>query len=278
MELVKNEDGDDLQKRKTMKKAFKEHSILIIGIILSVLLLVFFVVLQSRDSSILKLDSRWILISGVPILIGLIVGGYIKSFKGFGIELEARLNDPITAIELKATSAIMELPGDEKKSSEYIQNLSTAQLRNTKRLGFILGRRGYYTPQVVAVYLKKLTNLEYLEVKKRSGEFVCLIPVNVLKDPDECFDFALNDHVHAQINKFIRSLERENILQQYSDVCINLIVEKDESLIEVLAKMRSSNKRVAVILDERDWFLGAIVSEDIERRIADNVLYSRKKK
>jgi len=87
----------------------KRHPAIVLGAIISIVLFIALVLFQHYNLDVLKLESRWLLVSGVPILIALFVGGYIKKFKGFGIELEApektpELSPPDVGPEMAATS------------------------------------------------------------------------------------------------------------------------------------------------------------------------------
>lgn len=64
------------------------------GILVSVFLLVLFSVLKIINSPILDLQSQWLIISIIPILIGLIVGKYIGKIKAGGDGFEIELSDP----------------------------------------------------------------------------------------------------------------------------------------------------------------------------------------
>lgn len=257
-----------------MKKFWRNHYVLIVCSLISVSLLVVFAILQHHESHVLKLNTQWILVAGVPILIALLVGGYIKKFKGFGVELESRLQTPVTSLSLKVTDAITDMPGDAKERVSHLRRLTERQVEITKRLSFVLGRTGYYDRNAIIRYFKKLRNLDYVEVTKRSGEFVCLIPIREFKaieseTPSEPFR-------HSRIDQFIRALEDETILSVFSGACINLTVKRDEGLIRVLEKLRNVNVDKAVVVSPEGYFLGVITSNDIERKIADDVLYSKR--
>ena len=99
-----------------LKKFWKEHTVMSVGAIVSLLMLSAFFFFQYQQASILKLASRWLIASGVPLLAALFVGGYIKSFKGFGVELEASLHKPVSNLELSATEGMAEIQGDETRS------------------------------------------------------------------------------------------------------------------------------------------------------------------
>ena len=57
--------------------------ILLISSLISFSLLLAFSIMQFFEFKVLKLDIKWIVVSGLPILIGLFLSGVIKRFKGF---------------------------------------------------------------------------------------------------------------------------------------------------------------------------------------------------
>jgi CBS domain-containing protein len=250
----------------------KKHGTLIACCAVSILLLVVFAILQTNGSKIMDMGTQWLLVAGVPLLIALIVGGYITKFKGFGLELESKLKTPIHTLSLKATDVIASLPGDDKQSSRYLEGLTQDQIDRTKRLSFITGRRDYYVVSTIEEYLKKLHHLEYLEVKRESGEFVCLIPIKEFKIRER------NDvsYIFTQTEKFRHALEENSVVSTYRHVCIDMTVRQDESLISVLEKLRAANKNIVVVVDSERQFVGLLTASEIEHRIADDVLYSRK--
>lgn len=252
-----------------MKKN-NEHSILLIGIIISLLFLIFFFILQGYNSSLLKLDIKWLVLCSLPMLIALFVGGYIKSFKGFGLELEARLKNPITTIELKTTDAITLILGDEKQGYPFLNELTLIQIKSFSRLVFTFGKKDYYNPRAIKEYLERLTNLKYFEVKKNSGEFICLLPVTVF-GPKERYNIEI-------INLFIEALENENILSIFSKEVITLFVKNDSDLLDVLIVLKKEKKNIIVVVSSEKHFIGTVNLHDIEKRITEEVLEAHKNK
>ncbi len=75
------------------------------SMVLSFILLLFFMLLKSYDTRMLALETKWILISALPVFIALLIGGYIKSFKGFGVEIETKtINSSLGRTEVSAVS------------------------------------------------------------------------------------------------------------------------------------------------------------------------------
>ena len=98
-----------------IKKLWANHTFSASSSFASILLLSLFFILQIFAPNILKIDTKWLIVAGCPLLFALIGGGYIKTFKGFGIELETQLKTSIAESELLATDTLIELPEDENK-------------------------------------------------------------------------------------------------------------------------------------------------------------------
>lgn len=250
-----------------LKKFWNEHTALAIGSILSLGLLAIFFIFQHLGANVLNLESRWLIASGVPILVALLIGGYIKSFKGFGVELEASLQKPVSNLELSATEGMIEIIGDEKRSINYLHKISPSKRRKVSRLGFIQGRRDYYRTYAIEQYISDLNRLQYFEIKNDEGKFIALLPTNEFKTDNEInFD---------AINIFIRSLEDMNIYETYGNLLIRDAVSEHTDLIEALKIMRQKRiKRIAVI-DDHDIFIGLLTETLIEKRIVNNVLSAK---
>lgn len=184
---------------KAIAKFWSQHTALAIGAICSLVLLATFFWFQHDSSNILKLESRWLIAAGVPLLAALIVGGYIKSFKGFGVELEASLNKPVTNIELSATEAMEQMDADEKRSISYLHQLQDSKKRKISRLVLVQGRRDYYRAHALQEYLNLLSGLRYFEIRNNEGKFIALLRVGIFKQ-----DGYVNDNL---LGEFIFVLE-----------------------------------------------------------------------
>lgn len=250
-----------------LNKFWKEHTAMSVGAIVSLLMLSTFFFFQYQQASILKLESRWLIVSGVPLLAALFVGGYIKSFKGFGVELEASLHKPVSNLELTATEGMAEIQGDEKRSINYLQNLSLSQRRRISRISFVLGRVNYYQTYAVQQYLYELERLKYFEIRNNEGKFVALLPIN---------DFKINNEVnYGAIEEFIRALEEMTIAQTFGNSLITIHISEGTDLIEALKLMRSKRVRRVAVTDESGAFVGLLTETSIEKRIVDNVLSAK---
>ncbi|MFY0483355.1 hypothetical protein ACI6PS_12195 [Flavobacterium sp. PLA-1-15] len=125
--------------KKTLKNLFNKHKILVIFSSISFLLLITFITFQYFQFSGLDLDVKWLIVSGIPILIGLLIGEYIKSFKGFGIEIESSLKAelPSKLISPISEESIVDVNSLDKRSLEYLQNLSFEEIQKISRLRFV---------------------------------------------------------------------------------------------------------------------------------------------
>jgi len=249
-----------------------ESGPLVVGSLLSILFLGGFAFLQAHGSPILRLDAKWVAAAGVPLLVALIVGGYITKFKGFGFELETSLNSPVSSVALKVAEAIATVPGDEKESIARLPDFTRDQIARTKRLSFVSGRRQYYGVEAVMRYFKALRSLEYVEVKAESGEFLCLIPIQEFqRRPGR----TREQFSYPEIDRFLEALGQGNVCQDYGHVCISLSVRRDESLVAVLESLRQANRSIAAVTNAEKQFIGVVTEQDIEHRIVEAVLASK---
>ena len=250
--------------------------LLVIGVIVSIILLIGLVWLNFNHANILTLESKWLIVAGIPILIALIVSGYISRFEGFGVAIEAALNAPVSMLDLKAMDVLSHTEGEVKKGIEQIERLPKERVAKIERLSFIYGKVHYYGAGAISEYLRSLWAIQYLEVKEENGEFVCLIPKSIFisENESETSDYR-SRYNEARIHKFIESLERKTILSEFRDSCITFIVDQDDSLLEVLRQLRRKKLEVAVVLSEDKLFKGIVRTQDIERRIATEVLNTK---
>jgi hypothetical protein len=245
-----------------------------IGAGFSIVLLLLFGILQDREAKFLSLSSQWIVISILPILVALFVGGYITKFKGFGIELEAALKETVsTSIDLKATDVLSDIPGDEKQSIGYLSRMPQSKALSIRWLVFTSGRRNYYTPQGIREYLMKLPNIEFVEVQTKEGQFVCYLPINYFKRDGVNDEYDLFNM--DKINRFIVALEEENVKESFPAVSISISVKNSDNLLQVLKTLRDEQVDMAAVLSDQGRYIGVLFSRDVERKIADAVLKSK---
>ncbi len=238
------------------------------GAVTSLVLLVILLILQGLDAPILQLETRWLALATLPAIIGLLVGGVIKRFSGFGIELEAILEAPIDRIMVAAQAAAAELPADEKRSIGYLQSITEERRREIRRLSFALGRQHYYASEVVRQYLDAFPQLEFLEIQRPDGSFDSLLPIAALRPRRD----ALDDEA---IHNFVASLERGDLRHTYGSELITETVSANQELVHVLPRVRRARFGLLPVIDERGHLIGVITTASIEREIANAVLRAR---
>ena len=253
-----------------LENLWSQHPTLAAGVAASFVILVVFFVLQHYEAKVLNLDSRWVSVSLLPLLVALLVGGYIKSFKGFGVELEARLKNPVSSVSLNVTDAAEELRGDEKRTLNYLRMLDEqerSQNRHINRLIFVIGRHDYYSSAIISEYIRVLRNLKYFEIREDDGEFVALRPISKIK--------RNNDVDTELVSQFVHALEERAVFPLFQSGAIRRFVNESDSLVEALRMMRKANAaHIAVVTDDKQ-FVGLLSARDVEKRIADEVLASK---
>jgi hypothetical protein len=253
--------------RITSKFWNKLKSPWVVSGIFSILLLALFMFLQNMASGTLALDVKWIIVSAIPILITIIVGGYIKVFKGFGVELEMRIKEPIKSLDFVATDVYISLEGISKQTIAEIDRISIDRKLKITRLQFISNLRHYYESFAISVYMQELPNLEYFEIVGNHGQFICLLPINIFKRQNE-----------NELYSFISTLEDDRVLQVFGNSAITFTIGQNQSIIEVLETLRAHMLEVAVVQDDKGKVLGLIKTSDIEKRIATELLFQIKHK
>jgi len=257
---------------KQLSKFWKQHTSLVIGAIISIVFLIGFLLFQYNLSEILKLETRWLIVSGVPILVALIIGGYIKSFKGFGVELEASLEKPISNLTLTATEAMAKFQGDEKGSISYLQNLPRNEKSKISRLVFIQGKTNYYSHHAIEQYFYELDRLKYIEIRSENGKFLALIPMSEFIHARHRHRENIN---HQSLEKLIMALEKNEILSSYQHIALTVNIQENIGVIESLRIMKNKRLKQLIVLDDNDNFVGLLSLHSVEKKIIENVLQAK---
>lgn len=248
----------------------KSKLILIIGGSISVFLLVLFMALKANDFYFMELNTQWLLVAGIPLLLSLILGGYIKNFKGFGIELEADLKStlPSSLVEPVIFTTIEAM---RKGTINYLHNLSREKKLKTKSLKFVSARPNYYDAPAVGEYLHDLIGLDYLEIVDRKGKFLYLLPSSILRAGNQIDD--------ESIRTFIFALEKSRISETYLNA-LREGVPQSATLIEVYQKMlrffpgnaNNIQPHALPVLNNTGEMVGIVYKEQVERKILEDVI------
>ena len=89
----------------------KNKKILIYASFLSIALLIIFGIFRMYDSRFLELESRWLLVAGIPLFLGIIYSGLIYKFKALGVEYES-------AVKMEASPSRRDLSGSDSDKLE----------------------------------------------------------------------------------------------------------------------------------------------------------------
>ncbi len=240
--------------------------------ILSLALVIVFAMSQQTNAEFLNLPSQWLAIAVLPIIIAMFVGGYIKSFKGFGVELEAALRAPVSMVDIKAADAVADIQGDVKRSMSYLHEMSEEKAQSIRSLQFVAGRKGYYESSTVTRYLDRLSNVDFLLVLEENGTFVTLLPTDVLYA--EGRGEKIRDE--GNLTRLIDAIEANDVVGAFRGAAITLRLSSEQPLVSVLRAMRSELVEYAPVVSPENRYLGVVYARDVERRIADSVLTANK--
>lgn len=236
-----------------------------IGSVISVLILALFIFLDYNFDSLLDLNSQWVVLSSIPLIVALFIGDHISYFKGFGFEIKSEVSRSISNyVYGMGRENIISIPREHKRTAQYLNSLPEDDLKEVRRLTFVEGREDYYGEEAISIYLSRLPNLQFFEIINENGRFVCLVPSDVFKVGDE-----LN---YDNINVFIRSVEERRVLEAYREVSISRAVRSDQSLLDVLPEARESKFNIVPVLNDDGELIGIITKEKIEKLISDAVL------
>lgn len=251
----------------------RDYKILTIGTVVSILVVVILGWLQSIEATVLNLAPQWLALAILPIVVALFAGGFVTSFKGFGVELETQLQAPVGSLDLTASDAIADVTGDEKQSISYLENLPLDKKLRVRWLLFVHGRKAYYTTYGIRQYVESLPNIEYFEVRDEFGEFVCFLPISLFRDSSRPeYDQILDDNIAT----FVSAIEEERVADTFSRDAVTLSVSSKLSLVEVLKILRDHRVNFAAVTSPEGKYIGVIFVSDVEKRIADAVLYSNR--
>jgi hypothetical protein len=252
---------------------------IIIGGLISIILLILFLILEYYDFKGLELDIKWIVVCGIPVIISIFISGFVKSFKGFGIELEANLSEPINLEFLKPVETI-ETYGFQKSSLEFLNNLQPNEKRRVQKLIFISGRRNYYDSYAVEEYFRQLEYLQFIEVTSENGSLKYLI------NAGQFFRREGREHIPRKdkISNLINSIERDNVLTQFPEA-ITKRIKKTDSTIDAYREFESTSQgripfnrnQILPVVDNNEIMIGIIDKRTIEESICKDVLKTIKK-
>lgn len=251
--------------------------LVLITFVISFIVLIFLSILQAFYSKFLWLETKWIIVSGIPLLVGILYSGILKTFKGFGIELETNLSEKIELNLIGLVECFLS-PDLPKDSRSVLSKLSMEQKFKTERLQFKYKKLHYYNAFAVLEYIKQLPNLKYIEVVDEEGRFIALIYASKFQESEQFHE----DQIIQRIELLIKSIENGDISNNFFDV-ITHTIKKDDTLLQALKRFNDSLQGKTVdgdqklpVVDSNDKMIGLTRKIKLTEKIADQVLKSER--
>jgi len=243
------------------------HWSLILSALASLLLLTVFIRIKAKKPDWLELDAKWLAISTLPILVGLFSGGYITSFKGLGIEIEAALQEPVKdRISLKATQAkaaesLSSSSGHTKGTITHLQQLSDDEKKSIQRLTF-KNKYLWYSASAVKTYIKLLPKAQIIEIVDDNLRFLGAIRTRDIKGLEKLF---------------VDAVKAGNIKEKFIQVYVTKYIDSDISAIQALKIIKDNKLSFLPMLNRDSTLKGVVTRRALEHRIAEDVLAASNK-
>ncbi len=256
----------------------KKPNIIVVTSLISLALVLILSYLQSKNSNILNLEVKWLLVSGIPLILGLFLSGAIKSFKGFGVELETNLAEKVEIDKIETVESTPS-PQIEKESPHVLEGLSEEEKSKLARLQLVYGKKNYYSLHAIRQYLQTLENVKYIEIIGTDGKFVCLLSAAKFKEGKSNMP---KEKIQERIKLLVKSIEEERVLEEFNDV-ITETVKKGDSLLQAFRKFNASNQgwlkdgeQNLPVVDSNGKMIGISSRNKLANKIAEQVLASEK--
>jgi len=224
----------------------------------------------------LNLEIKLLIVSGIPILIGLFIGGYIKNFKGFGLELEYNLKEQPIPLKVISNIDMIKSPALEKGTLPELERLDRTEKEKINRLQFITGQRHYYIPEAVNAHFRVLKKIQFIEVVNEKGEFLFVISAKKFKTNAPPLPEPITNM--DKVIEFIHAIETENFNNLFFEAVTDYVLTTD-SIIEAYRKIKKSEqsrrlfplKDVLPILNEEKKMIGTVELQKLALTIAEEV-------
>ena len=208
-------------------------------------------------------------------MVGILYSGILKTFKGFGIELETNLSEKIE-LNLIGLAECLPSPDLLKDTRSALKMLTLEQKLKTERLQFKYRIQDYYNSSVVLEYINELPNLKYFEIIDKERRFIALIPSRKFQKSEQYNE----DRTNQGIELLISSIENGNISDTFSDV-ITHTIRKEDTLLVALKRFNDSNQgktvegdQILPVVDIDNKMIGLTRKIKLTEKIAEQVLKS----
>jgi hypothetical protein len=198
------------------------HSFLI-ALTASIVLLLLFLYVNAKNPAFLRLDAKWLAFACIPIVGYLVIQGQVDDVKALGIEITFSLNRGVVVV-LRDRVSTLAIDTSEAEKGERGELPRLAKL-HIKRLLIIAGR---CNSDNLDDHLRALTDLECIEVVATDRkEFICIVPISVLRNAEGKLDRQQIEHLCAAI--------KDNAVISQFPSAITQSVAEDTSLLEALS-------------------------------------------
>ncbi len=242
-------------------------------------LLVLFFALAKFGFTGLNLDAKWIFVSAIPLIIALVTSGWIKNFKGFGIEIDVALDttgnkDIIKPIE------VLDLDVIDKNSLSDLTEMKRKGKVHARCIRMILGSPKY-DQYAFELYLKELPDIRHVLIVDAEGRFECLL-YNIVDQSLRMGRKQEGLFVEGEISDLIEAVQTDNFSKFGNHVIRESILETD-SLLDAYRLMgtviqgRFANDQILPVIDSDRYLKGYVSKRDLQAKIADEVVASRTK-
>ncbi len=245
-----------------MISAYGNHRVLINGLIASFILLAIFGLSEFCDNRFLNLEPKWMIISFTPLIIAIIVSGYIKSFKGFGIEIETRFGEPLDSYTIDIMGDVIVQMVSEKSSFNFLYSIGQEKREHIKVLSFVNKKRGYYSESHIQQYLKILLNIEYFLIINSRGNYIYTLNAKYFRNLDD----------ENGIKLLIQSIEDGKLIDVLAPHLIQTVLIGSTKIIDALDQLHKRNTAFAVVISTSNKFIGLVSRASLEDRIVKDAI------
>jgi hypothetical protein len=242
----------------------KKIKILLYACILSLAALIILFGLRFYAPTLLDIHVKWLIVAAIPILLALIIGGFITRFKGGGFELElAEARGPI--IDHQEVFEILQPIGVVQKDElEVLQRMSYDEKIRTTVLRFEISRPGYYQEGAIQSYLRELPKVQFFMIVSKAGKLIAMIYIN---------RSIFLDHGFEPVYTFINLLADGTVPHKFGPLVTGRI-SPDAGIADAYRRLKREFPGVLLVyMKEDDKFpKGFITLERASQYLADIVV------
>ena len=229
------------------------------SIFTSLLFLIMFLCFQYFDFNALKLDEKWIVVCCLPIIIGLVLKGYISKIKAFDIEVDINnINRNFSLIDYDPN-----LITEKRHKPKVHENKS-------ETLTFFIGRNIQYNAEHVKNYFNNIRSIKFIQIADRNCKFRYLLSADIFRSDINKTNLLVKFIMDGAIENNMFS-QRINLIQDYINVGDNIIdaYKKFQCFQESYIGRKTSS---LPILDCNHIMVGTINIQTLESKIINEAV------